>query len=355
MTLTRELDGMDEVPPDEVVDVHSHLAPPALLASLADRPGPSGLRAERVDEGWRVELPEGSTRLIRPGMFDPGVRTTAATRRGIDRRVTSPWLDLQPGPVTPAVDARSWARRLNESLVDVAERDARGRVLALATVSLDDVDAAADDLRDAVQDLEMCGLVLSTDPLRSDGLDDPRLEALWSAAEELDVPIVLHPASDGPSRALPRSGEFGNALCRLVDTSFGIARLILAGVLDRHPDLKLVAVHGGGFLPYQAMRLDGAHRSDALSRYPLALGEPSAYLSRMWFDTVALAPAVIAFLAATVGADRVLLGSDEPFPLGDPDPVGSVRRSGLDAESTAAVLGLNATGLLSPQEGRVRA
>jgi aminocarboxymuconate-semialdehyde decarboxylase len=101
-------------------------------------------------------------------------------------------------------------------------------------------------------------------------------------------------------------------------------------------------VHGGGFLPYQSMRLDGGHRADALSGYRIARDRPSDYLKDLFFDTVALRAESVRFLTETVGADRVLLGSDYPFPLGDRDPAGTVRSAGLGDVATAAVLGGNA-------------
>jgi aminocarboxymuconate-semialdehyde decarboxylase len=104
-------------------------------------------------------------------------------------------------------------------------------------------------------------------------------------------------------------------------------------------------VHGGGFLPYQSTRLDGGHRADALSGYRIARDRPSDYLTDLFFDTVALRPESVRFLADVAGADNVLLGSDYPFPLGDPDPAGTVRSAGLGGAATAAVLGGNASRL----------
>jgi aminocarboxymuconate-semialdehyde decarboxylase len=116
-------------------------------------------------------------------------------------------------------------------------------------------------------------------------------------------------------------------------------------VLDRHPGLLLVVVHGGGFLPYQSMRLDGGHRADALAHYAIERDRPSDYIAELYFDTVALKPASVRFLAETVGAGHVLLGSDYPFPLGDQTPVATVRAAGLGEAETAAVLGGNAARL----------
>jgi len=331
-----------------VVDCHAHAVPEALLEELADTGAAHAFSARRTEQGWLVRTPEGDDRLIREGMFLAERRASMRGARGIDVQLLSPWLDLQPTASMPAAAARDWARRINEALLaEAGQATTDGPVPALATVALDDVDDAAADLVTAVGELRMAGLVLSTNPVHCRDLGDPRLEPLWTAAEELGVPVMLHPPADGPARSLPGSKEFGNAYCRLVDTSFGVATLVLCGVLDRHPGLRLVTVHGGGFLPYQAMRLDGAHRADALAGHALDRGCPSAYLGDLFYDTVAMSSAAIRFLVDAVGAQQVLLGSDQPFPLGDRDPVATVRAAGLGESDTAAVLGGNATRLLT--------
>jgi aminocarboxymuconate-semialdehyde decarboxylase len=108
----------------------------------------------------------------------------------------------------------------------------------------------------------------------------------------------------------------------------------------------LILVHGGGFLPYQAARLDGGYRTRESFAGELARERPSAYLQDLYYDTAALSGSAIAFLSGLVGADRVLLGSDFPFALSDPQPVRTVLDAGLDPGETAAVLGANADKLL---------
>jgi aminocarboxymuconate-semialdehyde decarboxylase len=335
---------MNEMNP--VIDIHVHALPAALLAEIEGRDS-GGWSAERVDAGWRVSVPGlDAPRLVRAPMTDGGRRAEWAAKQGLTRQVVSPWLDAQPTGAMRADAARDWARRLNAALA--GQERAHGNQ-ALATVAV--TEHAPEDLRRAVEDEGMAGLILSTNPAGAGDLADPVLEGLWEAAAGLGVPVVLHPPTDGPARALPGSAEFGNTYCRLVDTTFAVTKLLLSGVLDRHPGLRLIIVHGGGFLPYQSMRLDGGHRADALSGYRIARGKPSDYLRDLFFDTVALRPESVRFLAGTAGAGHVLLGSDYPFPLGDATPAATVRSAGLDAAATAAVLGGNA-GLLFPVPAR---
>ncbi|MGH3164641.1 MAG: amidohydrolase family protein [Trebonia sp.] len=322
-----------------------HALPAALLSEIAGREV-DGWSAARVDGGWRVSVPGlEAGKLVRAPMTDAARRADRAAEQGLTGQVVSPWLDAQPTAAMSEAAARDWARRLNAALAEQERANGNG---VLATVAV--TGHAPADLRRAVEEDGMAGLILSTSPPGADDLADPVLDGLWEAAAGLGVPVVLHPPTDGPARALPGSAEFGNTYCRLVDTTFAVAKLLLSGALDRHPRLRLVVVHGGGFLPYQSMRLDGGHRADALSGYRIARDRPSDYLGDLFFDTVALRPESVRFLAETVGADRVLLGSDYPFPLGDRDPVGTVRSAGLGAAATAAVLGGNASQLFPAPE-----
>ncbi|HEY1822279.1 MAG TPA: amidohydrolase family protein [Trebonia sp.] len=330
-------DGHESAP---VIDIHVHALPLALLREISDRTV-DGWSADRVDGGWRVSLPgDDSPRLVRAPMTDTGRRADWAAAQGLTRQVVSPWLDAQPVGAMPQAAARDWARRLNAALAE--QENAAGND-KLATVAL--TSHAAGDLRQAVEEDGMAGLILSTNPPGAADLADPVLEGLWEAAAGLGVPVVLHPPTDGPARALPGSAEFGNTYCRLVDSTFAVTKLLLSGVLDRYPRLRLVVVHGGGFLPYQSMRLDGGHRADALSGYQIARDRPSDYLGDLFFDTVAMRPEAVRFLAEIAGPDHVLLGSDYPFPLGDRNPAGTVRSAGLGDAATAAVLGGNASQL----------
>ncbi|OLF05971.1 hypothetical protein BLA60_33465 [Actinophytocola xinjiangensis] len=331
-----------------IVDCHAHVVPEPLLAEVAGGAW-DGVTARHTDNGWLVSLPGTGERLVRERMCRAERRLEYLAGTGIDRQVVSPWLDVQPTAGMSPGAARSWARRLNEALREHTGEGTAGR---LATVALDDPDTAAADLAEEITRHGMSGLVLSTDPANATTLADPRLEPLWTVAAELGIPVLLHPSADGPSRVLPDSDEFANAYCRLVDTSFALARLLLSGVLDRHPALRLVTVHGGGLVPFQSGRLDGAHRADRLAAHRIERDRPSDYLADLYYDTVALSAPAIRFLVDLVGPDRVLLGSDYPFALGDPDPVGTVTAAGLTPAATTAVLGGTVTGLI---QGSVRA
>jgi aminocarboxymuconate-semialdehyde decarboxylase len=327
-----------------VTDVHAHVVPLSLLTELARTPDPSGFSATRTDAGWSVHVPGfGPTRPVGPRMTDSEARRRWLADAGVTRQVLSPWLDIQFGRMDPQ-DARAWAYRLNDALCEtVAETG--GATVGLATVALEDGEQAAKDLQIAMGRTELAGLLLNTNPTNDITLHDRSLEPLWTVAEELAAPVVLHPPTAGPSGGLPTLDGLGNAYGRLIDNTVAVTGLILHGVLDRHPRLRLVLVHGGGFLPYAASRLDGGYRVRESYTGPIEREKPSDYLADLYFDTVTLSSGAIAFLTDLVGAGHVLLGSDYPFALGDPAPVATVRAAGLPAVDTEAVLHGNASEL----------
>jgi aminocarboxymuconate-semialdehyde decarboxylase len=115
-------------------------------------------------------------------------------------------------------------------------------------------------------------------------------------------------------------------------------------VLDRHPDLDVVIAHGGGFYPFYAARLDHAWKVRPEVRR-LSAEPPSHYLKRFWFDTCVFSPELIETLVGMVGVDRVMMGSDYPFDMGDPDPVGLVRRTRLTEADQLKITSANAARL----------
>lgn len=328
-----------------VIDCHAHTVPSALLDLLTDRPdGLHGFRARRSERGWLVDVPGGAQPLlVNPKMTEPDLRHKWCADQGVATQVLSPWMDVQAtGAMTPS-ESRDWSRRLNASMLELVRSEGTDRPI-LATVSVHDPEAAAADLADAVLVDGFDGLILSTDPHGHDDIGSAALDAVWSAAEELGVPVMLHPPTDGPSSRLPSIGGFGNVYGRLVDTTLAASRVILSGVIDRHPKLSIVLVHGGGFLPFQANRFDGGHALPPLNGHRMERESPSAYLRDFHYDTVALSAAAISLLEDVVGSSRLVFGSDYPFPLGGADPVSPVR-AGLAPENVGAVLGGNARAL----------
>lgn len=328
------------------VDVHAHGIPRAVLDEIrrnGDHYG--GMGVVDSDQGPVVSLP--GNKKLRPlaaKMLDFAERVTWLDEHDLRAQLVSPWLDMQGYDLAPAA-AADWAKVLNDALAEACA-GSNGRLVAMGTLPFGNAVASASELRRMVQELRLPGVMISTNP-GSTNLWEPALDELWSAAEDLQATIVLHPPTIGPASTIPDSAEFGNLWHRLIDTTLVASRLILAGVLDRHPRLRLVLVHGGGFLPFQMGRFD---RSYAIGSHPeatIAKSGPGEYLRSFYYDTCVMTVPAIRMLCDAVGTDRVVLGSDYPFPIGDPDPVASVLAAELGAPAAAAILEKNPAHLLA--------
>ena len=201
--------------------------------------------------------------------------------------------------------------RLYNELVGEAQRSHPGRVWGTCVLPLLDTDAAIAELEYAVGTL---GLVAVNIPGRigaAENLDDPRLEPLYARIAELDVPVFVHPNDEAFQDVLTGyDGALHLSLGRVMDVSVSAYRLVLSGLMERHPDLRVVMSHTGGALPYQAGRMDKNSEAAGLPR------PPTEYLHRMYTDTVSPHTAGVRFAVDFYGADQVMYGSD--YPCWDP-------------------------------------
>ena len=172
---------------------------------------------------------------------------------------------------------------------------------------------------------------------RVDGafLGDARFEPFWAAAEETGALVFVHPSTRGFGG--PDDHYLWNTVGNPVETTICAAQLVMAGVMERHPDLKVLLAHGGGAVLALRGRLRHAHDHVAGAQGALheAVGDS---LRRFFYDTVTHDPALLRGLVEFVGAERVVAGSDHPFDMGDPDPAATVRAAGLGSEAEAAIL-----------------
>jgi aminocarboxymuconate-semialdehyde decarboxylase len=343
------------------IDVHAHLVPPGLLdaARAGALPGvraegPPGVRAEGppgvfdAGEGGGPVLAAGADRLgpVGPDMTDLDGRLRWMDARSIAEQWVSPWLDLFTFHRFGPADGRRWAAAVNEALA-AAARSSGGRLRPVPFVDLSaGAAAAADDVTALAERLGPPAVLLSTHPPGMSSVADESLGPLWKRIAELGLPVLLHPPGNGPSRAFTPP-VLQNVAGRITDTSAAVLQMMTDGLFDRLPGLRVIVVHGGGFLPYQAYRLDGLVRSGLLGRTGMTAA-PSSVLRRLFYDTVALDALSLEFLVRRVGADRVLLGSDTPFPIGNPDPVATVCGTDLDDAVKQRICIHNAAALASP-------
>jgi len=335
-----------------IVDVHIHFLSPRAIEAARGAPGRHGVRV--LDDGERPQLAigdEAPTRPLLEALYTLDRHLAFLGAQGIDSAVFGPLMDVAGYSLPPAQGA-AWSRIQNEALA-ASLAEAGGGHAGLAAVPLPSPALAADELRFAVTALGLRGAMVDPNALGRP-LGDRDFDPFWKAAADLGAPVVLHPFL---LEAVERFGRhyLHNLVGYPFETTLAAGSLILGGALDRFPELDVVLVHGGGFLPYHIGRFDRGHAARPEARADGA-GRPGGYLRRFHYDTLVQFPPALGYLVKVVGADRVLLGSDHPFWLGDPEPVRIVSESGLSPEARAAVLGGNAARLfrLGPREGKAR-
>jgi len=218
-------------------------------------------------------------------------------------------------------------------------------VLAPALGTVDPGDPA--QLVELMRDGRLAGVEL---PASVDGdyLGHDRFADFWAAAEDTGALVFLHPTTRGFDVAALGDFYLWNTVGNPLETTVTAAHLVMAGVLERHPRLKILLAHGGGAVLALRGRLRHSHtfQPDARS----GLGEsPVDSIRRFYFDTVTHDEELLRALVVFAGADRVLLGSDYPFDMGLERPAEPVRALGLDAADEARVLGGNALRLLAQE------
>jgi aminocarboxymuconate-semialdehyde decarboxylase len=300
----------NDVGPAVRIDVHNHAMPETALELLRREPlyGVT-LTGRRWSGGKHVDFE------IAPSFVEPEAKLDELAAKGLEAAVVS----VAPPLFYYHVDVGSgeaMARAVNDGLATFCEASPE-RLRWLATVPMQDPDRAAVVLEEAAT-AGCVGVEVGTAVVER-RLDEIGIEPFWAAAEALRLPVTLHPAyTEGINPALAPF-YFENVLGFLFDTTIAIERLICAGVLDRHPGLSLVLLHGGGFFPYQAGRL--RHARTVRPELAEAPADPWAYLGRLFFDIITHDPLALEYLVRRVGPDRVVMGTDLPFDMATPEPM----------------------------------
>jgi aminocarboxymuconate-semialdehyde decarboxylase len=317
-----------------VIDIHAHYVPPALIAAARRDGARLGVRlvedaatpALHFDYGFKV-------RPFFPKLIEPAAQRIAwLDEKNIDYQLVATWPDVYGYGLAPDQCA-AWHRALNDTLAAWCSENA-ARFGFIASVPLP-ADAAAAELA-RVAETGAVGVMV---PANVEGvnLGELKLDPFWAKAQELGLPVILHPVMATPA---PRAMKF--ALAQSVhytfDTTLGVGSLIFSGVLDRFPRLELVLAHGGGAYPYLAGRLDIMHaRMDRQAQGDVAQRAPSDYLPVLGYDTITHSAKSLRFLADLVGLDRLLLGTDYSFPPADLDPLESLRAAGFESAEVQAI------------------
>lgn len=322
------------------IDVHFHVLPPLFVDAArrhtfgdivtVDAAKPTPELLFRPPPGVAVEPGP----AVRPELFDRSRILAEMARRTLDAAAISPPPQLF-AYWAPAEIGERIARAVNDGLAEM-RRAAPDRLFPLASLPLQDAGRAARELERACRELDLRGAALCTHVNGVD-LDRAGLDAVFAAAERLDVPLFLHPQNAGdPSRL--QDYHLWNLVGFMMETATAAARLLLSGVFERHPRLKVVLAHGGGFLPYQLGRLDHGYmvRPELNALLPKP---PTAYLRNIFCDSLTHDTRALRFLIDRFGTDHVVLGTDHPFDMGCDAPVAAVRALGLASRDQDAIVG----------------
>jgi aminocarboxymuconate-semialdehyde decarboxylase len=299
------------------IDVHNHAIPAPAVALMGDEPR-YGVRIDgrRWSGGKHVDFE------IAESFLTPEAKLAELDEKGIDSAVISAAPPLLYYHVDPDL-GEAMAAAVNQGLAEFCAA-APERLRWLASAPMQAPERAAEMLRQAVG-AGALGIQVGTS-VAGRRLDERGFEPFWDAVEAIGVPVTLHPAyTEGINPALAPF-YFENVLGFLFDTTIAIERLICAGTLDRHRGLELVLLHGGGYFPYQAGRL--RHARTVRPELADAPPDPWAYLDRLRFDVITHDPQALAYLIDRVGLDRVVLGTDLPFDMATPDPIGLIADAG---------------------------
>jgi aminocarboxymuconate-semialdehyde decarboxylase len=317
-----------------ITDVHNHAIPETAVELVGRDPA----YGATVSGGhWRggvhVEF-----KLV-PSFIDPGAKLAELDAKGLEGAVISVAPPLFYYHVDPE-PGEAMARAINAGLAEMAA-EAPDRLRWLATVPLQTPGRAVAVLEEAMAAAGCVGVEIGTAAGPGRRLDEDALEPFWAAAERLAAPVTLHPAYTEPNAAL---GDFylENVIGFPLETTVALERLICAGVLDRHPGLRLVLVHAGGFFPWQAGRL--RHARTVRPELASSPTDPWSYLPQLWFDPITHDRDALAYLVAKVGAGNVVMGTDLPFDMATPEPVRELRAA-TDEDAAAAITELNPASL----------
>jgi aminocarboxymuconate-semialdehyde decarboxylase len=307
----------------KTVDIHAHCAVPDAMAVLGQK--------------------HDKTELL---MSDTTARLAAMDEQGLDVAA----LSINPYWYHAGRDAAAELIRIqNDALAEICAATP-DRFVAFATAAWQHPDLAVEQIRHAAKSLGFRGVSVGCS-VEGEELADPKYHPVWAACEELDLLVFMHPQGTKeihPTGRLSGSGLLTNTIGNPLETTIALSHLIFEGTLDRYPGLKICAAHGGGYLPSYANRSDAVCRTFPDRVGPLPKKKPTAYLrdGQLYFDTIVFTPEALRHLIAETGPDRIMIGTDYPYPWTNSEVDLVLSTPGLTDADRIAILGGTAARLL---------
>jgi len=325
------------------IDIHHHYLPPALVDEARQHGRTLGIEVGEA-EGGRATL----------SIAGAPAYTLQTDLLGVDKRLSV----MDSGKVAIAVlephtaslayalegaQGERWCRLYNEGIQDLT-RQHPDRFCGLAAVPLQDPARAAAVLQHAMEQLGLRGGYIGSN-VNGRYFITKEFDPFWRKAEELNALLVMHPEDVAGSE---RMGPYGMRLIcgNPADSALSLGYMTYSGVFDRFPNLKLCVLHGGGFFPYHLGRFDQGFAVRSGSRAAEASSPPSAYLKNLYFDTLVYRVETLEYLKRMAGAQRLMVGTDYPYTLGDWKAVEKVEAMDCSDEEKLEILEGNARKLL---------
>lgn len=318
------------------IDCHSHIEIPEAISFLPKNTDPLA----SVSPKSKL-IQEQLTLSLRDQLENPHRRIADMEKMRLDLTI----LSIAPPHFyynLEGEEAIGFAQRQNNRLAEIS-RAYPDRFVSMATVPLQNVEAAVAEMERAVVDLDMRGVEVGSN-IRGRYLGDPVFWPFYEKVASLDVPIFIHPRDVAGSERM-KDFYFGNLIGNPLDTTIAAAHIIFSGVLDRFPGLKIILSHAGGCLPYICGRF--RHGFDVRPECKEVIKKsPLDYVKKFYFDTITHDSESLRFLISRVGADHVLIGTDYPYDMGDLDPVRTLEElTELSADQSSKIMGENAASL----------
>ncbi len=323
-------------PARKVIDVHAHLMVPESAEMTRPHLKPEDEPRSFYSSSETKELNNEFYRLAGAKYTDPETRIADMDAMGVDVQMVgiTPfhyfyWADAELAPRVASLQ--------NERIAEMAAHDP-DRLIGVGTLPMAHPMASVAEAG-RVAGLGFPAVVIGADVNGTD-LDDPSLAPVWSALEELGLTVILHPAGFTEARRMS-DYYLVNVIGMPLSSTLAVTRMILGGVFERHQGLRMVVVHGGGYLPFYPARTDHAfrHRPE-LRRHIDRL--PSEYLDGLYYDITVFDPDLVEILVRRFGAEHLLLGTDYPFDMGLTDPLALLADSRMSQTERELVAGGNA-------------
>jgi aminocarboxymuconate-semialdehyde decarboxylase len=309
------------------IDVHTHFVPsqfPAYRGRNANVPWPS---MQHDGCGHANVMIQGKNyRTVVEAVWDGGTRIIDMDRMGIARQIVSPMPELLSYWL-PADDAATLLRHVNDEIAALCAARPE-RFSGLGGVPLQDVDAAARELEHILRAQNLLGAEIATH-VNGVSIGDSRFEPFFAEAERLGAPVFVHALRPAGLERLVGPPALEQVVAFPGDVALGIASLITGGVIERHPKLKIGFSHGGGAFAMVLPRLEHGWKAVPAIRDSIPQ-PPSAYARKLYYDCLVYDAKTLAFIIERFGLERIMIGTDYPFVVMDPDPLRSIGAVGLE-------------------------